>query len=127
MSGIHFTSVTLDSADFRALSDFYVKLLGGKIVQEFGGYGVAVGVPETNINLNFQDADGYSPPVWPEEPGKQQQMAHLDFFVDDLDDAVKRATELGATKAGQQFIPEIVVMLDPAGHPFCLIPKGSAE
>ncbi|MDR1021417.1 MAG: VOC family protein [Synergistaceae bacterium] len=127
MSGVYFACVTIDSSDFRALADFYVKLLGGKIVREFGGHGVAVGVPGTDINLNFQNADGYSPPIWPEEPGKQQQMAHLDFFVDDLDDAVKRAAELGATKAGQQFIPEIVVMLDPAGHPFCLIPKENAD
>ncbi|MDR1514998.1 MAG: VOC family protein [Synergistaceae bacterium] len=127
MSKITFACVTIDSADFRTLADFYVKLLGGRIVREFGGHGVAVGVPGTDINLNFQNADGYSPPVWPEEPGKQQQMAHLDFLVDDLDAAVSRAAELGAVKAPQQFIPEITVMLDPAGHPFCLIPMENAE
>ncbi|MDR0843472.1 MAG: VOC family protein [Acidobacteriota bacterium] len=123
MSTIQFVAVTLDSADWRKLSDFYVKLLGGKVVREFGGHGVAVAVPGTEIALNFQDAVGYEPPVWPEQPGKPQQMAHLDFIVEDMADAVRRATELGATKTPSQFIPVITVMLDPAGHPFCLIPK----
>ncbi|MDR1579363.1 MAG: VOC family protein [Synergistaceae bacterium] len=123
MGNISLACVSIDSADFRALADFYVKLLDGKIAHEFGGHGVSVSLPGTDINLNFLEAEGYGPPVWPEEPGKQQQMEHLDFFVDNLDESVSRAVELGATKAPQQFIPEIVVMLDPAGHPFCLIPK----
>ena len=29
----------------------------------------------------FQRNPEYCPPVWPEEPGVQQQMAHLDFSV----------------------------------------------
>jgi catechol 2,3-dioxygenase-like lactoylglutathione lyase family enzyme len=123
MSKISLASVTIDSSNFRKLADFYVKLLDGKIVHEFGDHGVAVCVPGTDINLNFQDTEGYEPPVWPEEPGKQQQMEHLDLLADNLDEAVQRALELGAHKAPQQFIPEITVMLDPAGHPFCLIQK----
>jgi catechol 2,3-dioxygenase-like lactoylglutathione lyase family enzyme len=123
MGKITWAAVTLDSADFRKLSDFYVKFLEGKVVREFGGHGVAVGVPGAEIQLNFQNAEGYEPPVWPEEPGKQQQMEHLDFLVENLEEAVNRAVGFGAKKAPQQFIPEIVVMLDPAGHPFCLIPK----
>jgi catechol 2,3-dioxygenase-like lactoylglutathione lyase family enzyme len=125
MSKITLASVTIDSSDFRRLADFYAKLLGGKIVHEFDGHGVAVGVPGSGINLNFQDAEGYEAPIWPEEPGKQQQMEHLDLAVDNLDEAVRLALELGAKKAPQQFIPEITVMLDPAGHPFCLMPKQS--
>jgi catechol 2,3-dioxygenase-like lactoylglutathione lyase family enzyme len=123
MGKIALVAVTLDSTDFRKLSDFYVKLLEGKIAREFGGHGVAVSVSGTDIQLNFQNAEGYEPPVWPEESGKQQQMAHLDFLVDNLEEAANRAVELGAKKAPQQFIPELIVMLDPAGHPFCLIPK----
>jgi catechol 2,3-dioxygenase-like lactoylglutathione lyase family enzyme len=123
MGKIALVAVTLDSSDFRKLADFYVKLLEGKIVNEFDGHGVAVGIPGTDIQLNFQNADDYQPPVWPEEPGKQQQMEHLDLMADNLDEAVNRAIELGAKKASPQFIPEIAVMLDPAGHPFCLIQK----
>jgi catechol 2,3-dioxygenase-like lactoylglutathione lyase family enzyme len=123
VSKIEFAAVTLDSSDFRKHAGFYVNLLGGKIVHEFDGHGVAVGIPGTDIRLNFQDAEGYTPPVWPEEPGKQQQMEHLDFTVENMDEAVKLAEKLGAKKAPVQFVPSITVMLDPAGHPFCLCPK----
>lgn len=35
---------------------------------------------------NFSAKSEYCPPVWPEEPGVQQQMAHLDFAVNDLEE-----------------------------------------
>ena len=38
------------------------------------------------------------PPTWPEEAGKQQQMAHLDIVVGNLDEAVAIAEKLGAKK-----------------------------
>jgi hypothetical protein len=123
MGKIKLIAVSLDSSDFRKLADFYVKQLDGKITRAFGGHGVAVGFPGTDVQLNFANSEGYEPPTWPEAPGRQQQMEHLDFIVDNLDEAVNRAIELGAKKASQQFIPEITVMLDPAGHPFCLISK----
>ena len=49
-------------------------------------------------------------------------MMHLDIAVEDLDRGVAWATELGATVAPTQFRDGIRVMLDPAGHPFCLFP-----
>ena len=123
MGNIKLASVTIDSSDFRGLSEFYMKLLGGQVAMEFGEFGVAVSIPGTEIQLNFVNSEDYVLPVWPEEPGKPQQMEHLDFVVDDLDAAVKLASELGAHKAPRQFIDELIVMIDPAGHPFCLIPK----
>jgi hypothetical protein len=53
--------------------------------------------------------------------------AHLDFAVaDDLDAAEARAIELGATKVGEQPNPDRWrVLIDPAGHPFCLGPASS--
>lgn len=62
----------------------------------------------------------YQPPVWPEAIESQQQMAHLDFAVDNLEKAVSYAIECGAVMAGEQFSDGWKVMLDPAGHPFCL-------
>jgi hypothetical protein len=47
-------------------------------------------------------------------------MMHLDFQVDDLDEAVSEAVGLGATLADDQFQDNVRVLLDPAGHPFCL-------
>jgi Glyoxalase-like domain len=45
---------------------------------------------------------------------------HLDIEVDDLDAAIAHATELGATVATHQPQEHVRVLLDPAGHPFCL-------
>jgi hypothetical protein len=47
-------------------------------------------------------------------------MLHLDFEVSDLGEAVAHAVELGARVAGHQPHREVRVLLDPAGHPFCL-------
>ena len=47
-------------------------------------------------------------------------MIHLDIEVDNLDDGVAWAIEAGATLAEHQPQDDVRVMLDPAGHPFCL-------
>jgi hypothetical protein len=47
-------------------------------------------------------------------------MMHFDFQVGDLDEAVDEAVALGATLATHQPQDNVRVMLDPAGHPFCL-------
>jgi hypothetical protein len=47
-------------------------------------------------------------------------MLHLDLEVDDLDEAVAYAVEVGAQLAEHQPQEDVRVMLDPAGHPFCL-------
>lgn len=47
-------------------------------------------------------------------------MMHLDFQVSDLEAAVGHALELGAQEAADQPQTSLRVLLDPAGHPFCL-------
>lgn len=47
-------------------------------------------------------------------------MMHLDLEVDDLDQAVAHAVDVGAELASFQPQADVRVMLDPAGHPFCL-------
>ena len=47
-------------------------------------------------------------------------MMHVDVAVDDVTEAVAAALELGATLAGHQPQEDCKVLLDPAGHPFCL-------
>ena len=49
-------------------------------------------------------------------------MIHLDIAVEDLDAAVAWARESGATLAEHQPQDRVRVVLDPAGHPFCLFP-----
>ena len=46
---------------------------------------------------------------------------HLDVAVDDIERAESLALSLGATRASYQPSPDRWrVMIDPAGHPFCL-------
>ena len=72
------------------------------------------------MKLVFQTVDNYEPPVWPLENGKQQQMAHTDFYVEDLGEAENLAIKHGAKKTSTQFYDTSTAMLDPAGLPFCL-------
>jgi len=51
--------------------------------------------------------------------GSTAADAHLDFAVNDLEEAVQHAINCGATMAAEQFSEEWRVMFDPAGHPFC--------
>ena len=68
----------------------------------------------------FQRADGYEPPTWPNVENRQQMMMHLDLEVGDLAASVRRAVADGATLAAFQPQEKVRVLLDPAGHPFCL-------
>ena len=68
----------------------------------------------------FQVAGDYVRPVWPPVAGEQRTMMHLDIEVEDLDLAVADAVALGAELAESQPQDNVRVLLDPAGHPFCL-------
>jgi predicted enzyme related to lactoylglutathione lyase len=111
--------VVLDAPDGRTLGHFYADLLGWTITKEDDdGCGLA---PSSGVAyLATQTSVGYVRPTWPNADGRQQMMLHLDFEVSDLAAAVAHAVELGATQAEFQPQDEVRVMLDPAGHPFCL-------
>jgi catechol 2,3-dioxygenase-like lactoylglutathione lyase family enzyme len=112
------TSVNLGSADPAGLARFYRRLLGGELVVDEPGWVILA--PPTGIRLNFQQEDGFRPPVWPAGPDDQQMMLHLEVRVDDLEAGVRAAVAAGATLAGFQPQTEVRVCLDPAGHPFCV-------
>jgi catechol 2,3-dioxygenase-like lactoylglutathione lyase family enzyme len=111
--------VVLEAPDARALARFYTDLLGWPVHQDEPGW-VTLAAPDGVASLAFQSSTGYLPPTWPTVEGRQQMMAHLDIEVDDLQVAVASAVELGATVAEFQPQDHVRVLLDPAGHPFCL-------
>jgi hypothetical protein len=76
--------------------------------------------PSGGTGLSFQAEPSYRAPTWPEEPGSMDKMIHLDIRVDDLDAAVAHAVAVGARVAAYQPQERVRVLLDPAGHPFCL-------
>jgi catechol 2,3-dioxygenase-like lactoylglutathione lyase family enzyme len=109
----------IEAPDPGGLARFYSGLLGWKIGHEEPGTTI-LAAPEGSIYVVFQQADDYQPPVWPPVDGKQRAMMHFDFQVGDLDSAVADAVGLGASLAAYQPQDNVRVLLDPAGHPFCL-------
>ncbi len=116
-------SFTLDCKAPHDLAKFYASLLRWEALDMDEDW-ACVYAPGTSqgeyLGILFQRNPEYLPPVWPEEQGAQQQMAHLDFAVNDLEKSVQHALECGATIATEQFSDNWTVMFDPAGHPFCL-------
>ncbi len=111
--------VVLEARDGVALASFYASLLGWPIAKQEHDE-AAIAVPGTSSYLAFESSPDYVQPIWPAAEGRQQMMMHLDVAVDDLGAAVADAVELGATLAAYQPQEDVRVLLDPAGHPFCL-------
>lgn len=111
--------VVLDTSDAQALAAFYAALLDWKVIGSDPGF-ATVGPPDGVAYLACQFSEGYRKPVWPNADGSQQMMLHLDFEVVDIEVAVAHAVALGAELAPFQPQTNVRVMLDPAGHPFCL-------
>ena len=112
--GVGLYAVTYDAPDASALARFYAGLFGVEVAYD-GPEGAMV--TTDGHTLMVQQVQGYTAPRWPDPEHPQQ--AHLDVLVDDLDAAVARALELGATKlpgGGDGWR----TLADPAGHPFDL-------
>jgi hypothetical protein len=109
----------LEAPDPMALATFYSDLLDWPIGHQEPGT-VVLAAPEGAIYIVFQEAADYEVPVWPPVAGAQRPMMHFDFQVGDLDAAVAEAVALGARVAAHQPQENVRVLLDPAGHPFCL-------
>ncbi|MFJ9828994.1 VOC family protein [Streptomyces sp. NPDC101160] len=115
------SAITLDCADPLALADFYHRATG--LPPHPRNHAGFAGLQrEGGLLLGFQRVDGYRAPRWPGQDVPQQ--AHLDFDVDDLAEAEARLLALGATRPEPQPDPgRFLVLIDPAGHPFCLCPR----
>jgi catechol 2,3-dioxygenase-like lactoylglutathione lyase family enzyme len=108
-----------EAPDPGALAAFYSKLLDWPVVHEDHDRAI-VKPPQDSVYMVFQLAEDYVPPIWPPVPGEQRTMMHLDIEVEDLDAATGAAVALGARVADFQPQDGVRVLLDPAGHPFCL-------
>jgi catechol 2,3-dioxygenase-like lactoylglutathione lyase family enzyme len=123
MTGIRgvtgWVGVVLNAPDARALAYFYRDLLGWSLSADEPDW-CTMRVPDAHANLAFQTEALYELPTWPAMIGKQQMMMHLDIGATDLEEAVHDAIALGAELHVHQPQDDVRVMLDPAGHPFCL-------
>ncbi|WP_164520419.1 VOC family protein [Specibacter cremeus] len=113
--------VVIDCPDPLALARFYSELLGRPVTYRSADW-VVVASDERSSGLAFQLAPDHVPPRWP-DPAYPQQV-HLDVMVDDVDAAEPCVLALGATRLSADDARSRV-FADPAGHPFCLIPRPS--
>ncbi len=115
----YLAACVLGCPDPRELAAFYAELLGWTVVEDQQDW-VRLQPSGGGPGLSFQFEDDYTRPMWPEQPTRQQMMMHLDIAVDDLVAETIRAQELGAVGVDFQPQDHVRVMVDPAGHPFCL-------
>ena len=128
---LRWTGICLDCRDAEEMARFYGRLLGWEVSardepeDRLGGSGwISMRDPGGGAGLSFQAEDWYEPPVWPEEPGELSKMIHLEIYADDVGKAVEHVLRCGGSEAPHQpsdrDATSLRVMLDPAGHPFCL-------
>ncbi len=106
-------AISLGCPDPQRIVDFYLALLRGR---QLWAKESSVGIEVPGAVLVAQQVDSYVPPDWP-----GTTVVHLELTADDLGAAGERAVALGATLP-EQPDPRWRVLLDPAGHPFCLTP-----
>lgn len=123
MSGVSgfsgWVGTVLGTPDPLGLGRFYAGLIGGDLDERDRGF-VTLHQPGSTTYLAFQLEEDHRPPLWPSGPDDQQMQVHLDIGVRDVTVAVDEVTRLGASLADNQPQDDVRVMLDPAGHPFCL-------
>ncbi|MFC1436693.1 VOC family protein [Streptacidiphilus sp. N1-10] len=115
---IELACVVLDCQDPAAMAAFYQAASGGEITHTDDD---SAWVAMAGTTWVFRKIEGYKAPSWPSSHVPLQM--HMDFLVADLDAAEKQLHAYGATTPEYQPHDRsrgLVVMLDPAGHPFCI-------
>jgi catechol 2,3-dioxygenase-like lactoylglutathione lyase family enzyme len=113
--------VIVDCPDPAALAGFYSELLGLPVTWQEDDFAV-VAADQATSGIGFQRVSDFRPPDWP-DPARPQQL-HFDVMVDDVAAAEPQVLALGARRLGGGD-SGLRVYADPAGHPFCLIPRPS--
>lgn len=109
-------AVSLDCDDPAELAEFWKEVLG---LETFFESDTFVALKGADVLLTFQKVDRHVAADWPEGPAPKQ--IHLELAVDDLEEAEAHAIAVGAVKAELQPDPDKWrVLIDPAGHPFCI-------
>jgi Glyoxalase-like domain len=109
-------AVALDAPDPARLARFYREALDLQIMFENDTF---VALKGAGVILTIQQVPDLRPVTWPD--GDVPKQIHLELAVADLDASEKAFLDLGATKPGIQPSPDRWrVLIDPAGHPFCV-------
>ena len=140
-----FVGPVIDAGDNASeMARFYATLLGWPVPDhEPGAWWAIIRSPDRSLKMEFAGSPDYRRPIWPGRPiedwmddpaptsmsdDEQQMMMHLDIEVDDIEAAVAAAVDLGGSEPSWQppnrDPARLRIMLDPAGHPFCLFVRG---
>jgi predicted enzyme related to lactoylglutathione lyase len=105
-------ALAVDCRDPARLAQFWTALLGGTVTDVDDDGNTTVTSPE-GLNLDFFQVP---------EPKTVKNRLHLDLRSTDFDRAVRRALELGATKADDIYAgDDWQVLRDPEGNEFCIL------
>ena len=120
---VEWMAMTVDCPEPNVMADFYAALLGGTVTRRIAG---EAKLEAGGRLIYFRAAAGYRPPTWPSPDVPLH--SHFDYVVEDPDAAAQHLLRLGGSPAARQdpSDPHLLVMLDPAGHPFCLIRSSAA-
>jgi predicted enzyme related to lactoylglutathione lyase len=118
--------VNIDVDDLAKAITFYQQAAGLRLGRRFGSLGVEMLGTSSPIYLLVKP-EGTKPSTSTDEVRRYRRHwtpVHLDFVVSDLEAAVSRAIEAGATIEGRTQTHDwgrIAHMADPFGHGICFI------
>jgi len=124
--------VNIDVDDLEKATRFYTAALDLRVGRRFGDGAVELLGAEVHLYLlkkavgtpAFPSASDAQEPAAPRRYGRHWTPVHLDFAVQDLEEALRRVEAAGATREGE--ITEhswgrMALLADPFGHGFCLL------
>lgn len=116
---MHLDQIVVDCLEPARLARFWAALLGGEPV--YRAHGWAHVAPPDWPRISFQPVP---------EPKAVKNRLHLDIAVQDIGEATREATELGAAPLGPVHTDEqgsFQVLLDPAGNEFCFVKAANRD
>lgn len=117
--------VNVDVDDLDGAVRFYTEAFGLQIARRFGTEAIELVGAAVPLYLLVKEAGTpFAPDGAPRRYVRHWTPVHLDFVVDDLEPALRRALEAGATQEGAvqtHAWGKIALLADPFGHGVCLL------
>ena len=105
--------VIIDCADLERMTEFWTKLLGTSVGSRKGPYAFLKRPATGGASIGLQRVD---------EPKQGKNRVHIDLITDDIVGVARRVEELGGRRVPGYEPGGFLVMADPEGNEFCVIP-----